>query len=93
MPGPSSEIEITILSAFHQAFHFDLLPREIDRILQNVADAVEDRRIAHAGRLWGVGDGTYIDGICRRSRCGATASSISCERHAVEWRACSNSTA
>ena len=50
-PGPSSLIVTVTLSVAPRRRYVDPLVREIDGVLQQVAEAVEDRRIARADRL------------------------------------------
>ena len=47
---------ISTVSLFHHAFTSTVVAREIDGVLQDVADAIEDRRIARADRLLAAGD-------------------------------------
>ena len=50
MPGPSSEMTISTVSV-PPGVDLDRGPGEIDGILQNVANAVEDRGVTGADRL------------------------------------------
>ena len=76
-PGPSSEITISIGVVVPPCIHLDGGAGEIDRVLEDVADAVEDRRIARADRLRPTATAMRTLMSTPKSRCGATASSIS----------------
>ena len=63
-PGPSSVIVTATASSPQSASTDDAVAREIDRVFQQIAESVEDRRIARAdrfGRCASAGDGD-VDG-------------------------------
>ena len=53
-PEPSSAMTTVTVIGRPEAVDLDLLAREIDGVFQDVAEAVEDRRIARADRLAGI---------------------------------------
>ena len=68
--------------------HLDLVAREIDGIFQDVADAIEDRRIARADRLLAAGDrDPHLDGDAEIAMRRHRLLDQRRELHAVERRA------
>ena len=69
-PGPSSLMVTATSSSLQLRRDLDPLAREIDRVLDQIAEAVEDRRIARADRL-GARDRAAARHRWRRRNCDA----------------------